>query len=187
LSHGDDEDVDSQESSIFGGSDSSKEDNLEDDTEGMFIANIGAFGLGLTNTSPPPDVNKTGSNTEPEGAEPGQGSLIHSPGKVTRMASISSGFSTGLSEAHHKNIEGMIPEWIDENGSHNIPVHLADLARRAHVDINKFTTPQRRGQRDRNQLSTPTAAEGAQGGILAGLRFVLTGVWPFQGSRHGLT
>jgi len=38
-----DEDVDSQESSIFGGSESSKEDNLEDDTEGVFIANMSAF------------------------------------------------------------------------------------------------------------------------------------------------
>ena len=55
----------------------------------------------------------------------------------------------------------MIREWIDENGSHNIPAHLADLARRAHVDINKFTTPQRQGQRDKNKLSTPTAVEGA--------------------------
>ena len=80
----------------------------------------------------------------------------------------------------------MIREWIDENGSHNIPAHLADLARRAHVDINKFTTPQQRGQRDKNQLSAPTAVEGAQGGILAGLRFVLTGVWPFQEGGHGL-
>ena len=142
----DDEDVDSQESSIFGGSESSKEDNLEDDTEGVFIANMGTFGLGSTNTSPPPDANKTGSNAEPDGAEPGQGSLIHSPGKVTRMASISSSFSTGLLEDHRKDIEGMIREWIGENGSHNVPAHLADLARRAHVDINKFTTPQHRGQ-----------------------------------------
>jgi len=129
----DDEDVDSQESSIFGGSDSSKEDNLEDDTEGVFIANMGAFGLGSTNTSPPTVVNKTGSNAKPDGAEPGQGSLIHSPRKVTRMTSISSGFSTGLLEDHRKDIEGMIREWIDENSSHNIPAHLADLARRAHV------------------------------------------------------
>jgi len=80
----------------------------------------------------------------------------------------------------------MIRKWIVENGSHNIPAHLADLARRARVDITKFTTPQRRGQRGKNQLSTPTATEGAQRGILAGLRFVLTGVWPFQGSGHGL-
>jgi hypothetical protein len=102
------------------------------------------------------------------------------------MASISSGFSTGLSEDHRKDIEGMIREWVGENGSHNIPAHLADLARRAHVDITNLTTPQRRGQRDKNQLYTPTAAEGAQGGILAGLRFVLTGIWPFQGSGQGL-
>jgi BRCT domain type II-containing protein len=52
--------------------------------------------------------------------------------------------------------------------------------------INKFTTPQRRGRCDKNQLSTPTAAEGAQGGILAGLRFILAGVWPFQRSGHDL-
>jgi BRCT domain type II-containing protein len=57
----------------------------------------------------------------------------------------------------------------------------------AHVDINKFTTPQRQGQRDKNQLATPTAAEGAQGGILEGLRFILMGVWPDQGGGHGLT
>jgi len=102
------------------------------------------------------------------------------------MASISSGFSTGLSEDHRKDIEGMIREWVGVNGSHNILVHLADLASRAHVDINNLTTPQRWGQRDKNQLYTPTAVEGAQGGILAGLRFVLTGIWPFQGSGHGL-
>ncbi len=102
------------------------------------------------------------------------------------MASISSGFSTGLLDDHRKDIEGMIREWMGANGSHNIPAHLADLARRAHVNINKLTTLQRRGQRDKNQLSTPTAAEGAQGGILAGLRFVLTGIWPFQEGGHGL-
>ena len=183
----DDEDVDSQESSIFGGSVSSQEDILEDDTEGVFIANMSAVGLGPTNSSSPLDVNETSSDAQPDGDElAGQGSLIHSPGKVTRMASISSGFSTGLSEDHRKDIEGMIREWVGENGSHNIPAHLADLARRAHVDITNLTTPQRRGQRDKNQLYTPTAAEGAQGGILAGLRFVLTGIWPFQGSGQGL-
>jgi hypothetical protein len=104
---------------------------------------MSAFGLGSTNTSSSLEVNETGSDAEPDGAEPaGQGSLIHSPGKVTRMASISSGFSTGLSEDHRKDIEGMIREWMGANGSHNIPAHLADLARRAHVDINKLTTPQ---------------------------------------------
>jgi len=70
----DDEDVDSQESSLFGGSKSSKEDILEDDTEGVFIANMSAFGLGSTNTSSPLDVNETGSDAVPDGAElAGQG------------------------------------------------------------------------------------------------------------------
>jgi BRCT domain type II-containing protein len=66
---------------------------------------------------------------------------------------------------------------------------MADLARRAQVDINKLInpapTPQRRGQHEKT-ISTPTAAEGAREGILTGLRFVLTGVWPFPGSRTGL-
>ncbi len=83
--------------SIFGGSNSSTEDNLEDDAEVVFIANMGAFGLGLTNTSPPPNGNESGSDAEPDGAEPGHDSLVHSPGKVTRMASVSSGFATGVS------------------------------------------------------------------------------------------
>ena len=74
--------VDSQESSIFGGSESSKEDNLEDDTEGVFIANMSAFGLGSTNISSPLDVNETSSDAKPDGAEPAfQSSLIHSPGE----------------------------------------------------------------------------------------------------------
>ena len=68
------------------------------------------------------------------------------------MASISSGFSTGLLEDH-------LREWIDKNGSLFILAHLADLARRAHVNINKFTTPQQWGQFDKNQLSTPTGAD----------------------------
>ena len=182
-----DDEIDSQESSIFGGSDSSTEDILEEYEEGVFIANMGAFGLGSTNTSPPPDGNEIGSDSELNVAEQGQDSQVHSPGKVTRMATVSSGFATGVSEDHRKDIEGMIREWINGNGSHNVPTHLADLARRAQVDINKFTTPLRRGQRDKNQLATPTAAEGAQGGILEGLRFILTGVWPDQGGGHGLT
>ena len=46
----DDEDIDSQESSIFGGSVTSRADeNMDDDTEGAFIENMSAFGLGLTN------------------------------------------------------------------------------------------------------------------------------------------
>ena len=136
-----DYEIDSQESSIFGGSDSSTEDNLEDDAEGVFIVNMGAFGLASTNTSPPPDGNEIGSDAETDGTEPGQDSLVHSPGKVTRMATVSSGFGTGVSKDHRKDIEGMIREWINGNGSHNVPAHLADLARCAHVDINKFTTP----------------------------------------------
>ena len=69
----------------------------------------------------------------------------------------------------------MIREWIDANGSDNIPAHLADLAKRAQVVLSTFTTPRQRDKRDKGQLSTPTATEGAQEGILTGLRFVLTG------------
>jgi hypothetical protein len=73
-----DDEIDSQESSIFGGSDSSTEDILEEYEEGVFIANMGAFGLGSTNTSPPPDGNEIGGDAEPDVAEPGQGSLVYS-------------------------------------------------------------------------------------------------------------
>ncbi len=80
----------------------------------------------------------------------------------------------------------MIREWVDANGSDNIPAHLADLAKRAQVVLSTFTTPLRRDKRDKGPLSTPTATEGAQDGILTGLRLVLTGVWPFQGGGSGL-
>ncbi len=95
-----DDDIDSQESSIFGGSDISKADkNMDDDTEGAFTENMGAFGLGSTNLPPPPERQEdSGIDMEPERAQPGQpevnmeldrmqpGNLIHSPAKVTRTA-----------------------------------------------------------------------------------------------------
>ncbi len=185
----DDDKVDSQESSIFGGSDSSKaEDNLEDDTEGVFIENMVAFSLRLSNNPPPPDGHKNSGDAKPYNAESGQDGLVHSPGKVTRMASISSGFSAGVA-SDHRDIKEMIREWIDGHGSNNIPAQMANLARCAHANINMLInplpTPQRRGQREK-AFSTPTAAEGAREGILTGLRFILTGVWPYQGSSTGL-
>ena len=49
----DNDDIVSQESPIFCSSDISKaEENTDDNTEGAFIENMGAFGLGSTN--PPP-------------------------------------------------------------------------------------------------------------------------------------
>ena len=42
----DDDDIDSQELSIFGGRDISKaNESMDDDMEGAFIENMGAFGL----------------------------------------------------------------------------------------------------------------------------------------------
>ena len=50
----DNEDIDSQESFIFGGSDISRADkNMDDDTKGAFIENMGAFSLGSTNPLAP--------------------------------------------------------------------------------------------------------------------------------------
>jgi hypothetical protein len=80
---------------------------------------------------------------------PGQVGPIWKSVKVTRMASISSGFSAGVAGDHCRDIEEMIRKWIDGHGSDNIPAQMADLARRAHVDINKLInplrTPQQRG------------------------------------------
>ena len=74
----------------------------------------------------------------------------------------------------------MLQQWVDANGGNNIQGHLVDLATRAHVKMSTLTTPRQRDKRDKGHLSTPTVAEGAREGILTGLRFVLTGVWPYQ-------
>ena len=73
----------------------------------------------------------------------GQGGQVYSPAKVTRMASLRSGFAADVSSDHRKDIEDMIRDWIDANGSDNIPAHLADLAERAQVNLSTVTTPQR--------------------------------------------
>jgi hypothetical protein len=196
----DDDDIDSQESSIFGGSDISKaNENMDDDTEGAFIENMGAFDLGSTNPPPPTECQEdSGNDIELERTQPRQpddvmeldrtqpGNLIHSPTKVTCTASLCSGFSTAISDIQRKEIEAMLQQWIYANGSNNIPAHLVDLAKRAQVAMSTLTTPGRRDKRDKGHPSTPTGAEGAQKGILKGFRFVLTGVWPYQGSGQGL-
>ena len=120
---------------------SKAENNLEDDTEVVFIENMGAFSLGSSNSPPPPDGHENSGNAKPDNAESGQDSLVHSSGKVTRMASMSSGFSAGVAGDYRRDIEEMIREWIDGHGSNNIPAQMADLARRAHVDINKLINP----------------------------------------------
>jgi hypothetical protein len=127
---------------------------MDDDTEGAYIENMGAFGLGLTNLPPPMERQEdSGINMEPERVQPGQpdfdmeldrtqpGNLIHSPAKVTRTASLCSGFSTAISDSQRKEIEAMLQQWVDANGSNNIPAHLADLAERAQVAMSAFTTP----------------------------------------------
>jgi hypothetical protein len=69
------------------------------------------------------------------------GKLIHSPVKVTRTASLRSGFSTAIPVSQRKEIKAMLQQWVDANGSDNIPAHLADLAERAQVAMSTFTTP----------------------------------------------
>jgi hypothetical protein len=187
------DDIDSQESTIFDHSDTSRADkNIEDDTEGAFIVNMGAAGLGLASAPPPMDSQEdSADDMEGKRMEPGPSDQVYSPAKVTRMASIRLGFSTETSGSHRKDIEEMIQQWIDENRNHAIPAHLVDLAARAQVKMSIFTpsatTPRRRDKQGKGNLSTPTTAEGAREGILIGRRFVLTGVWPYQGSGQGLT
>ena len=151
----DDDHIDSHELSIFGGSDISQADeNMDDDTEGAFIENTGAFGLGSTNLPPPTERHEdSGIDMEPEREQSGQpyvnmeldrmlpGNLIHSPAKVTRTDSLRSGITTAIPVSQRKEIEAMLQQWVDANGSNNIPAHLADLAERAQVAMSTFTMP----------------------------------------------
>ena len=137
----DKDDIDSQESAIFDHSDTSRADeDIKDDTEGVFIVNMGAAGLALASASPPMDSQKdSADDMEGERMEPGPSNQVYSPAKVARMASIRSGFSTETSGSHCKDIKEMIQQWINENGNHAIPAHLVDLAARAQVKMSTFT------------------------------------------------
>ncbi len=139
-----DEDIDSQESSIFGGSITSRADqNMDDDTEGTFIENMGAFGLGSTNPPPPMERQEDSKDDmEVDRTESGRSNLDHSPAKVTRMASLCLGFSTAILDSQRKEIKRMLQQWVDANGCNNIPAHLADLATRAQVEMSTLTMPQ---------------------------------------------
>ncbi len=137
----DEDDIDSQESTIFDHSDTSRADeDIKDDTEGVFIVNMGAAGLGLASAPPPMDSQEdSADNMEGERTEPGPSDQVYSSAKVTRMASIRSSFLTETLGSHCKDIEEMIQQWINENGNHAIPSHLADLAARAQVKMSTFT------------------------------------------------
>jgi hypothetical protein len=142
----DDGEVDSQESSIFDCSDNPRaEEDIEDDTEGAFIENMGAFGLGSTRAPSPHDAQEEGEDgMEVELDAMGLTSQVHSPVKVTRVASIRSGFSAEVTDSHCKDVQEMIQQWINKNGNHDIPLHLADLAARARVELKTLSTPHRR-------------------------------------------
>jgi hypothetical protein len=77
---------------------------------------------------------------EVDRTESGRFDLVHSPVKVTRMASLRSGFSTAILDSQRKEIETILQQWIDANGRDNIPAHLADLAMRAQVEMSTLTT-----------------------------------------------
>ena len=153
---------------------------------------MGSIGLGLTSDLPPMDSQENSAvDMEVDQTELGPADQVYSPAKVTRMASFRSGFSTETLSCNCKDIKEMIQQWINENGNHDIPAHLEDLAARAQVEMSTFTLsaimPRQRDKRDKGDLLTLTTAEGARQGILTGRRFVLTGVWPYQGSGQGLT
>ena len=97
--------------------------NMDDNTEGAFIENMGAFGLGSTNPPPPTERQEdSGNDMELERTQPGQpgndmelyrtqpGNLILSPANVTRMASFRLGFSTTISDSQRKEIEAMLQQ-----------------------------------------------------------------------------
>ena len=112
---------------------------------------------------------------------------VHSLAKVTWLASIWSGFLTGKSGSHCRGTKETSQQWIDENEGHDIPLHLADLTKRAQVDLSTLDTPQGRKKKHKGNPATPTTTDGAREGTLYRLWFVLTRVWPDQGSRQGLT
>ncbi len=102
----DDGEVDSQESSIFDCSDNPRaKEDIEDDTEGAFIENMSALGLGSTRAPSPHDAQEEGEDgMEVESDAMGLTSQVHSPAKVTRMASIRSGFSAEVTDGHRKDV-----------------------------------------------------------------------------------
>ena len=90
---------------------------------------------------------------------------VHSPVKVTWLASTWSGFLVGKSDGQRRGTMEMSQQWIDENKTYNNPLHLADLAKRAHVNLSTLDTPRRRKKRDKGNPSTPTTADGARESI----------------------
>ena len=90
-------------------------------------------------------------------------------------------------DSHRREVQVMIQQWINEHGTHDIPAHLANLAARARVELATLSNPHHRDKQDKGNPTTPTTSKGAREGILTGLRFVPTGIRPFQGSGHGLT
>ena len=165
----DDDDVDSQESSIFGGDSSRADDSLDGDVECAFIENMDAFGLASSIPPAAPADQDDENGDEIAEARPTSCGLVHSPAKVTRTASLRTGFSADVSSDHRKDIEELARTWFEVNGSANIPSHLADLAHRARVDLDTIAaTPRRRDKRDKSNPSTPTGTDGAKEGVLKG-------------------
>ncbi len=102
--------VDSLEFSIFDCSDNSRdEEDIEDDTDGAFIENMGAFRLSSAGTTLPVDAQANsddGMQLDPVATDPA--SQVRSPAKVTRTASTQQEFSADVTDCHRQEVQGML-------------------------------------------------------------------------------
>lgn len=106
----DNDDIDSQESSIFDQSDTSKADeDIDDEIEGAFIENMDSIGHGLSSGLSHMNFQEdSAGDMEVNRAELGPSDQVCSPAKVTRMASIQLGLLTETSSNNCKAIKEMI-------------------------------------------------------------------------------
>jgi hypothetical protein len=114
-----------------------------------------------------------------------------SPGKVICKATTSSGIPQEALQRQRDVVQGLIWDWVDKQGSEELPPNLVALAERVGIKVTSkdSTSPTCMGrQGQRNNISP--MREGPKGTtariVFNGQCFVLSGTWPGLGGGQGL-
>jgi hypothetical protein len=118
--------------------------------------------------------------------------IVMSTGKVTLKATTSLGIPQEASQGQQDLVQGLIQQWVNKQGSKDLPPNLASLAARVGVKVTTYDTPSphqtgHHGQRDKMSPAWEDTSDAPTRRILRGQRFVLSGTWSGVGGGQGLT
>jgi hypothetical protein len=191
------EDIDSQDLDLFDADeDSSINESFDTITEGGILTNLQYISRSTLAGEEPwekhiDDPQEKDVVYNAEAINSNNNVVVRSPAKVTRKATTSLGIPQEALQGQHNLVKGLIRDWIEKQGSEELPLNLVALAERVGIEVTPTdsTSPTHMYQQDKCNKSSPAEEElkeTPQEMVLTGQRFILSGTWPRLGGSQGL-